>query len=175
MEIRQMQAEDCKQMIQIDASHYIKKAWRTVEGKLKLIDIDYLDNTWPNGYETHYQNALLSVKNGFVLGAYEHENLVGFLCITPMKKWHSYDYVLLDQLFISKQYRGKGIGTKLFNEACEKLKLWSIDRVFICAGSAEETITFYKSLGCVEVIEKHSALYEEDPRDIQLEYIIKAS
>ena len=45
-----------------------------------------------------------------------------------------------------------------------KLKLYEADRI------AENTIAFYKKLGCMLAAERNQRLYEEDPRDIQLEY-----
>ncbi|WHX49021.1 hypothetical protein QNH46_23745 [Paenibacillus woosongensis] len=40
----------------------------------------------------------------------------------------------------------------------------------ICAGSAEETIAFYFAIGCKEAVEINKELYENDPRDFQLEF-----
>ena len=45
-----------------------------------------------------------------------------------------------------------------------------MEKIYICAGSAEDTISFYKSIGCIEAVEINEALYLEDTRDIQLEY-----
>ncbi len=168
-----MTKEDCAHMIDIDASQYLHKAWRDVKGSRKLIVIDYLDRTWPNGYDTHYKKALHSVEHGIVLGAYEPGRLIGILCVHPMEKWRAFDDALLDQLFISKQYRGQGIGTRLFDEALNRIKEWPIHRLVISAGSTEETVAFYQSLGCREIKDLHQGLYEEDARDIQLEYVIK--
>ena len=173
MEIKRMGAEDCKRMPEIDASHHIHRAWREIDGKLELVNIDYFDPTWPNGYEDHYRSALLTVKKGLVLGAFENDSLIGILTIEPMEKWSDYSYGLLDQLFVSKPYRGKGIGTRLFNYALSVIDDWSLDRILICAGSAEETIAFYRKLGCVEPEKKNQEMYDDDPRDMQLEYLIK--
>lgn len=84
-----------------------------------------------------------------------------------------YKYVLLDQIFISLEYRGKGIGRELFALCVDAAKDWNADRIYICAGSAEETIKFYDSIGCKETEEINMELYEQDPRDIQLEYVLQ--
>ncbi len=45
-----------------------------------------------------------------------------------------------------------------------------VDKFYICAGSAEETIAFYFSIGCEEAKEINQELYQMDTRDYQLEY-----
>lgn len=50
-------------------------------------------------------------------------------------------------------------------------KEWGADKIYICAGSAEETIAFYYAIGCSEAKEVNRALYEKDTRDIQLEVV----
>lgn len=81
-----------------------------------------------------------------------------------------FNYVLLDQLFISIEHRSKGIGKKLFLLGVDIAREWKADKIYICAGSAEETIAFYNRIGCREALEINKELYELDPRDYQLEY-----
>lgn len=47
---------------------------------------------------------------------------------------------------------------------------WKADKIYICAGSAEETIAFYFAIGCQDAEEINTELYESDTRDIQLEF-----
>lgn len=47
---------------------------------------------------------------------------------------------------------------------------WNADKIYICAGSAEETIAFYHAIGCKEAEEINKELYESDTRDFQLEF-----
>ena len=71
---------------------------------------------------------------------------------------------------MSQNQRGKGIGKALFYLCAKQAKEYGAEKLFLCAGSAENTIAFYHKLGCVVAAEKNEKLYEEDPRDIQLEY-----
>ena len=81
-----------------------------------------------------------------------------------------YKYVLLDQLFVSNEYQGRGIGKRLFQLSAEKAREWGVDKFYICAGSSEDTLAFYKALGCVDAEEINRQLYESDENDMQLEY-----
>ncbi len=48
----------------------------------------------------------------------------------------------------------------MFNYSVEEAKKLGAEKIYICAGSAEETIAFYFSRGCTEAIEINKELYE---------------
>jgi hypothetical protein len=58
IEYRILQANECDRINEIDPTQYIKNAWRLVDGKRKLVEIDYLENDWPDGYG-NYRNKRL--------------------------------------------------------------------------------------------------------------------
>lgn len=45
-------------------------------------------------------------------------------------------------------------------------------KLYLCAGYAENTIAFNNKMGCVQAKEINQELYEEDPNDLKLEYPI---
>lgn len=175
MNYRVIAIHDCEQLREIDPSQYIERAWREVDGKRQLIHIDYQDNDWPNGYEHHLTNLKETIlNNGYAVGAFdERDRLVGFGTLNHEMFGQKYNYVLLDQLFISLEHRNKGIGKKLFSILADQASKWKADKIYICAGSAEETVAFYFAIGCKEAVEVNQKLYESDPRDFQLEYVLK--
>lgn len=174
--LKKMTLDQCHKINEMDASQYIGRAWREVDGDRKLIDIDYLDPTWPNGYEVHYENLKATVSTkGEAVGAFdEADRLIGFVTVNRMVFGQSTSYALLDQLFVSRESRGQGLGKRLFLAAVEIAQRFDVDYLFICAGSAEETIAFYRSLGCIEAIERHNGYYESDPRDLQMIFSVKS-
>ena len=46
----------------------------------------------------------------------------------------------------------------MFNYTVEEAKKLGAEKIYICAGSAEETIAFYFSRGCTEAIEINKEL-----------------
>lgn len=96
--------------------------------------------------------------------------LVGYVTLNHDFFGKTAKYLLLDALFISRKYRGLGIGRNLVNYCITCAKTWGAEKLYACAGSAEDTIAFYKSLGWVNATEINPALAEKDERDIQLEY-----
>lgn len=171
---RKLKVEECEKINEMNPSQYIGKAWREVDGKRQLVEINYHDLDWPNGYEYHYNNLRDTILNGGVAwGAFDNnEKLLGFATVNHNFFGEKFDYVLLDQLFITLEHRDKGIGKKLFMLCVETVKEWNAQKIYICAGSAEETIAFYFAIGCREAIEINKSLYESDPRDYQLEFSI---
>lgn len=169
---RKLKVEECERINEINSSQYIGRAWREVDGERQLVEINYHDTDWPNGYEYHYNNLKDTIQNGgSAIGAFDsNSKLIGFATINRKFFGEKYHYVLLDQLFISLEYRGKGIGKKLFEISADVARTWDADKIYICAGSAEETIAFYFAIGCKEAVEVNKEIYESDPRDYQLEF-----
>ena len=93
----------------------------------------------------------------FAFGAFYGENLVGFIFV---------DDTELVYFHVSQSYRGKGIGRKLFELACEKARECSLKRLFISANSSKETVDTYLKLGCSFSIRKN----DKEPFDVQMEY-----
>jgi GNAT superfamily N-acetyltransferase len=156
----------------MNPSQFIGRAWREVDGKRQLVAINYLDSDWPNGYDYHLSHLKETIMNdGSAVGAFDNNNkLLGFATVNRQSFGVKHKYVLLDQLFITLECRNKGIGRQLFMRSAEAARRWGADKIYICAGSAEETIAFYFAIGCKEAEEINIGLYENDTRDIQLEY-----
>jgi GNAT superfamily N-acetyltransferase len=170
---RTLTLEECNYIKEMNPSQYIGKAWREVDGgDRKLIEINYQDSDWPNGYEYHHSRLIDTIlNNGSAIGAFDTDNkLLGFATINRQFFGKSHKYVLLDQLFITLECRNKGIGKALFLLSANVAREWNADKIYICAGSAEETIAFYFAIGCKEAEEINKELYEMDTRDYQLEY-----
>ncbi|MDF1618024.1 GNAT family N-acetyltransferase [Petrocella sp. FN5] len=172
---RELRREECERIKEMNPTQYIGKAWRQVSGKLQLVEIDYNDTDWPNGYKYHYEHLKKTItSDGFAIGAFSVEDqLIGFATVDHNFFGEKYRYVLLDQLFITLDQRGKGIGRKLFERCAEAAIKWKADKIYICAGSAEETIAFYHARGCKKALEVNTELYDLDPKDLQLEYTLE--
>ena len=169
---RQLSLDECERIKEMDASQYVGKAWREVDGKRQLVEINYQDPDWPNGYDHHFNHLKQTIsQGGSAIGAFDLDGrLIGFATVNREFFGQNVNYVLLDQLFITLEHRNKGIGKKLFFLSANKAKEWNAEKLFICAGSAEETVAFYFAIGCKETEELQMEFYEDDPRDFQLEF-----
>jgi len=168
---RQLQLEEAERIREIDASNFIGKAWREVNGVRQLVEINYQDTGFPHGYERHLTELRETMINGgSALGAFDNGKVIGFCSVNSDVFGVKYRYALLHQMFIDLNHRRKGIGKQLFLLSIIEAKKFGAEKFYICAGSSEETIAFYRALGCVEAKEINIELYESDTRDMQLEY-----
>ena len=174
IEYRFLAAQECERIKEANPARFIKRSWRTVNGTRKWIDLNWLDEEYPNGYENHLAGLKATFEGGgFAIGAFDGNLLVGFVSVNREVFGSQCRYVLLDQLFVDNKYQNQGIGKKLFYRPAEKAKEWGVDKFYICAGSSEDTLAFYRALGCVDTKEINQKLYEDDENDMQLEYKLR--
>ncbi len=110
-------------------------------------------------------------RGGFALGAFEDETLVGFCCIDGYLCGQTANYRNLTMLFVDDNFQRKGIGRKLFQQACSIALQKGAEKLFISAIPSVDTISFYLSMGCQdakEIIES----YVDTEEDRYLEYIL---
>ena len=77
---RKLGLEECEYINKMNPSQYIGKAWREVDGNRKLVEINYHDRDWPNGYEYHLRELKKTIlSGGSAIGAFDSNNkLLGF-------------------------------------------------------------------------------------------------
>ena len=151
----------------------IKKSWCNQNGTWILVNDNYIidmDNETKEK-EVKYLSRIIR-EGGYVLGAFDYKKLIGFLVLLTERFGTKDQYIELKLLHISSEYRGMGIGKKLFMLCVERVKEIGINKIYISANSSEETINFYINMGCVDAIEINKKIIEERPKDRQMEYII---
>jgi len=167
--------EECDRINEIDPSQFIENVWRNIDGQYQLVTINYMEESWPDGYEVYRDKLIDTIKSGGAsFGAFNEENtMIGFATLEHHFFGEKSRYLLLDSMFVSRSYRGLGIGKKLVNLCADQARQWGADKIYLCAASSEATIAFYKSIGCVSAEEINQVLFDNDHRDIQLEYDLK--
>lgn len=171
MNYRALEMNEVDKIEMIDATCFIKNAWRMVEGQLRLVQINWTDHELPNGLKWHKKRFKETLElRGRAFGCFDENQLIGYATLNADIFGNSYKYVLLDQMFISNGSRNKGIGKALFDMCASQARQWGAQKLYLCAGSSEDTIAFYHKLGCVDALEVNQQLYEQDPNDKQLEF-----
>ena len=113
-----MNLEESTKIKQIDATCYIENAWRMNHeaGEYELIKIDWTDFELPNGFEWHLERFEKTLQSGGkAFGCFDDDTLAGYATLDAGVFGRGEKYVLLDQMFVSKDYRGKGIGKELIS------------------------------------------------------------
>ncbi|XMB72900.1 GNAT family N-acetyltransferase [Mycoplasmatota bacterium WC30] len=109
----------------------------------------------------------ISLKGGKVITAFHNDVVIGFANIDPNLFFNC--YLNVPYIHVSYEYRGKGIGKKLFNMLCEEAVKLGAKKLYISGHPAKETQVFYKKTGCVLAKKINQKLYDIEPGDIQLE------
>jgi predicted N-acetyltransferase YhbS len=76
--------------------------------------------------------------------------------------------MILDMLHVSSDFRGQGIGKKLFEIGIEEARKAGAEALYISACSSEETIAFYKKMGCTLTVNPIKEIVEKEPFDLQM-------
>jgi GNAT superfamily N-acetyltransferase len=84
----------------------------------------------------------------------------------------SQQYLELEYIHVSRDFRGQGIGQKLFQGICQAARMRGAQKLYIGAHPAVETQAFYATVGCISAQEIVLEIYQREPRDLQLEYVL---
>lgn len=99
----------------------------------------------------------------------EDGNIIGFASV---EKKVQDGRIILDMMHVSRNYRGQGIGKRLFQQVKERAKEIGANQLYISAFSSEDTIKFYISMGCKITDNPIIKIVEDEPFDIQMVFDI---
>ena len=97
----------------------------------------------------------------------EEGRIVGFMSL--VKELIS-ERMILDLIQVDKNFRGQGIGRKLWEKAVEEARLNGARELYISACPSEETIHFYKAMGAEVTDSPILSIANDEPDDLQLVY-----
>ncbi len=151
----------------------VTRCWRKEEGKWLLKDVPFVEE-WS---EAEYSFLVKCLKNtihtgGYVFGAFQEEQLIGFASVENNHFGSEKQYVQLSCIHVSEESRGKRIGKELFARACEAGRLLKAEKLYISAHSSKESQAFYHAMGCVETLEYNKEISQAEPYDCQLEKVL---
>lgn len=101
--------------------------------------------------------------------ALDGEKVVGFI---GLKKQLVGEYMILDMMHVSAEYRGTGIGRKLFELGKQEAQNHGAKALYISACSSEETIAFYKAMGAQLTNQPIKEIADDEPFDLQMTCVV---
>ncbi|MDO5541385.1 MAG: GNAT family N-acetyltransferase [Eubacteriales bacterium] len=141
----------------------VKRVYRKEEGKNILVDMPYVED-WTLERKRQVAKSLSSDECISYIVRNE-DCVVGFVGLI---KQLANDYMILDMMHVSAEYRGKGLGRKLFELGKKEAEKAGAKALYISACSSEETIAFYKAMGAVVTKNTIKQLEEAEPYDLQM-------
>ncbi|MFR2188835.1 MAG: GNAT family N-acetyltransferase [Blautia sp.] len=111
-------------------------------------------------------------EGGVVFGAFEGNAVKGFASVSGNPLGYAGTYRDLTSLHVSRDMRGRGIGTRLFHLAAGWALAMGGQKLYIAANPAIESQFFYRALGCTDAQEPDEEHMKNAPKDRQLEYVL---
>jgi GNAT superfamily N-acetyltransferase len=137
-----------------------------------ILKPDYFDiRGWPPGEVEIYTPLLYDCFDwgGVFYGAFDGQCLAAVAVLDTQFIGKRHDLLQLKFLFVGQAYRQHGLGTLLFEKARQIARAWGARGLYISATPSENTINFYRRLGCVVTPTPDPDLFALEPEDIHLE------
>ena len=147
--------------------------WHKKDGRWVLRDEMFIED-WDNEKKIKIINGLRKdvEDGGSVLGAFWQNKIIGFASVRSNRFGTARQYVELNMMHASNGFRGRGIGKRLFKNICIRARQLGAKKLYISANPAEDSVAFYRKIGCVDAIEINSAISNNAPFDYQFEYVL---
>jgi GNAT superfamily N-acetyltransferase len=172
MEIVRLPAESVDLIAKIDRSEYVDYAYRLVDGELERYVVEWdvptfrAEGSGPHSVQSQIETwRPVLASGGTLLGAFEGDELAGIAIAVPELEpgmaWLAF-------MHVSRTYRRRGAGSKLWNAAEEIAKAGGAGSMYVSAIPSGPAIDFYVSRGCRPAAKPHPELFAKEPEDIHL-------
>ena len=104
-----------------------------------------------------------------LIGAYDGAEMVGVAGLDTGTRYGPDNSLYnFGPIWISREYRGRGIGRHLFEMVREMAQGMDIEGLYISATPVPRTVGFYTGMGCRLLSSPDPRLYAKEPEDIHL-------
>jgi len=175
MVIRELERDEIKRIWEdIDRSEVIENVYYLRDGELVLEEEHYDMRGWPPGELRQCTQILTDCfdRGGTFYGAFEGQKMMGAAILESKFIGKNEHQLQLKFLHVSSERRNRGLGRTLFEKAAAKAKELGAERLYVSATPSENTVNFYRHLGCTVTEEIDQELFDLEPEDIHMEYTI---
>lgn len=172
MEVRPLERAEIEKIWTIDRSEVHHHLYQLQEGVLVRIPSYFEIPGWDPDQIEHDEPVLNECfkRGGTFIGMFDDEQLVGVAVVDTVPLGENGDQVQLKYLYVSRDYRGKGVGARLFRASVDIARRRGAKRFYISATPTENTVHFYQKMGAVVTLTPDPELYALEPEDIHLIY-----
>ena len=171
MEFRQLKRDEIEQIWTIDRREYIANIYRHVDGELRLEPLNFDVPGWDQHSITTYTPLLRETfdRGGQFFSAWDGGQLAGLSVLDTVPRGEQRDLLQLEFMHVGRDYRGKGLGVKLFEQARAAAKDRGARGLYISATESENTVHFYQGRGATLIAKPDPELFALEPKDIHFE------
>ena len=151
----------------------VTECWRQVDGAWNLYPIAFTED-WDLEKRRQIAGAIAGNLDGDMVdfGAFDGSRLVGYITLGTQALGSRGQYRQLVEFEVSQEHRGMGVGRQLFTRLCGEARGMGAEKLYISAHSSKESQAAYRALGCTHAREIIPAIAEEEPCDVQMEYVL---
>jgi predicted N-acetyltransferase YhbS len=171
VEFRLLQRDEIELIWTIDRREFIARRYRVQAGELVLIPHDFDVPGWhpdnvrrltPLLYECHD-------RGGKFFAAFDGDKLVGIAALDTVWRGEQHNLLQLEMMHVGRDHRGKGLGTRLFEQARTAARSCGAAGLYISATPSENTVHFYQGRGATLLPTPDVDLFAKEPDDIHFE------
>ncbi len=172
IQYRQLDQDQVRFIKRIDRGEVVEKVYYMRDGELVLeTEHQEISNDWWIREEVvkvlRPRVEKIAEEGGYVLGAFDERRMVGICALDH--HFLNKKRLNVDILFVTRKYRGKGIGTRLMEMLIEEAKIREAKHLYVSATPSENTVNFYMGLKFKVAKKPEPELFEKEPEDIHLE------
>ncbi|KRU28219.1 GNAT family acetyltransferase [Clostridium sporogenes] len=170
MNYRLLERSELELLGEIDRKEIVNEVYYFRDNKLEIVNEFYNIEGWDLKELHEYIDRLKDIygRNGTIYGAFDNKTLVGLGALESKFIGRNNDQLKLDMLYISNNYRKKGIGKNLVNLLSKKAKELNAKSMYISATPFRNTVEFYFAIGAKLTNEINKDLYKLEPYDIHM-------
>ena len=157
----------------IDRSEHIEKFYRLQDGVLVLEPRSIEAKGWPGG-EPEADTPIFYRcfdAGGAFYGTFDGAKLAGIAIVDPAPVTSLPTLVQFRFLHVDRAYRKLRLGSALFASAAEAARRFGASGLYISATPTENTVNFYRHLGCTVLGLPDPELFALEPDDIHLQWL----
>lgn len=171
MEYRELVLSEIDAIRGIDRSEVVDSIYRLQGGSLVEVPVNFE----MKGFKPDELDAIIGrqkrllANGGWVFGAFDEGKLVGVASLENRFRGNLHRYCKMDILFVSREYRRRGIASALLEKCVDTAGWIGAGRLYISATESRNTVDFYLHRGARLTEEPDPVLVGMEPDDIHLE------
>jgi GNAT superfamily N-acetyltransferase len=170
MNMRQLARDEVELIWGIDRSEVHHHIYELRDNRLVLTPAYFEAHGWAPGQVEHNTPLLYACfdRGGAFVGMFDAQQLVGVAVVDNVPLGAAGEQLQLKYLYVSRDYRRHGVGTRLFQEASAIARARGATSLYISATPTENTVNFYQRRGADVNPRPDPELYAQEPEDIHL-------
>jgi GNAT superfamily N-acetyltransferase len=170
VEFRTLLRDEIELIWTIDRREHIAGIYHVTNGELVLAAHDFDVPGWPPESQ-RTMTPLLSechARGGQFFAAFEGNQLAGIAVLDTIWRGERRDLLQLELLHVGRDFRGKGLATRLLDQVRAAARNHGAAGLYISATPSENTVNFYRNRGARLLDRPNADLLAKEPEDIHL-------